>query len=166
MESSKELIDFLVQKEYAVLVDNKPVLTKKFYDVFPLPSTEVIQYKTTPVKLSSKKSYTAEEKKQIWNEFVDKSEIPFRVKAPGGGIYTVKHFSVPAVNKLISILETKDLDYDRFIESTKNYYKTVTYKLTLQRYLCEEVWFEEYKQWNINKTKPLTTNDGSNVFED
>ncbi len=167
-EPFKELMDYLVQQEYAVWIDNKPVLTKKFYDIFPPPNTEMFIYQRKPnviLESSKKRVYSAEEKKQIWNEFVDRAEIPFRVKAPGGGIYTVKHYSKPAVDKLISILETKDLDYTKFIESTKNYYKTVTYKLTLQRYLCEEVWEEEYKQWGSKAKQVQTTNDGSSRWE-
>lgn len=165
----QELINYLVSKEFAVIVDGKAILTSKFYEVFPPPSTTKIQYNlvpATPVDLVEHyKNPTAEEKKQIFNKFVEDAEIPHRVNAPGGGIYTVRHYSPSTVNKLISILRTKDLNYKRFCESTKHYYKTVAYKLTLQRYLCEEVWKGEYDEFEKSKSTITSTNDGSNRFE-
>jgi len=166
----RELIDYLCSREFAVIVEGKAVLTNKFYEIFPPPNTTIIKYnEITPNQVLTQAVHnynnpTAEEKKQIWTKFINDSELPYRVTAPGGGTYTIRQYSPAAVNKLLSILRNKDLDYKRFTESTKHYYKTVAYKLTLQRYLCEEVWSDEYL--NFGKKSVGTSTDGSNRWED
>lgn len=158
----KELLQFLLDRDYAVVIDSKPVLTKKFKDLFPETITTVPALTTIVYK---EKEEPLDVKKKIWNEFIERISLPHRV-VTSTGTYTIRQFSLPAVNKLIKIIKDPEVNYTTLVESTKNYYNTVTYKILLSKYLLNEVWKDEYTQFEKNKGKPLAINDGSSRFEE
>lgn len=160
-----ENVKWLLDNDYLIVVDSTPVLTAKFYkelkytmpkDQAPLEVPEILE---TPVPVKSVP------KKEVWNKFIEDAEIPWRVTAKDGGTYTVRQYNIPAANKLIKIIQDPNVDYDKLVASTKNYYKTVSYKLLLSKYLLNEVWSSEYKEWEKRGNK-VRSSPGENSFED
>lgn len=160
----KELYDVLFKYGYAVVVDNKPVLTKKFNDLFPKPATQVLA-PTLETFIYKPLTGFANDIKSIWNQFISDAEIPHRVNATSGGQYTVRQFSKPAADRLYKIVHDPVVDYNILVASTKNYYKTVTYKILLSKYLINDVWKDEYAYYQ-NKGERKQLNQGENRFED
>lgn len=169
-----EAIKYLLDNDYAILVNNQFVLTQKFKHVLESEGyvaagqtidlagtqTTLIQVDTPP------KIAKTDDKKELWNKFIKDTEIPWRVKASDGGEYTVRQFSASAVNKLISILSDPKIDYKTLVEATKSYYKTVSYKVLLSNYLIKGFWEEEYNHYLSKKGAMTTPGDGSNRFEE
>jgi hypothetical protein len=157
----KEVLEVLSKFGYVVFIDNKPVFTKKFKDLNT--ETENRSPIATMVMALPSKMATLEEKKAVWNQFIKDADIPHRVTATTGGVYTVRQFNKPAADRLWRIVSDPGIDYDTFVSSTKNYYKTVTYKRLLTNYLLDEVWKDEYEEWKKKGT--ATTADGSSWIE-
>lgn len=152
-----EKVKWLLENDYLVVIDSTPILTAKFYDELKyVPPKEEI-------KVVKKINTTKDNKKDIWNKFIEDAEVPWRVKATDGGIYTVRQYNLPAVNKLIKILNDPEIDNEILVLSTKSYYKTVSYKLLLSKYLLNDVWLSEYKEWGKAKE---SSSSGENRFED
>lgn len=153
----RELLQFLLDREYAVVVGDKPVLTKKFKDLFPEPKVSTLQLVATGDRV--------DDKKELWNKFIIDADIPHRVKSNRGESYTVRQYSLPAINKLIKVLNTPGLDYDILVKSTKQYYKTVTFKQLLSNYLVDDTWLHEYEEFKKGNVEG-STEGGGNRFED
>lgn len=157
-----ELLNYLLEHKYLVVLKGQPHITTKFVQEFqeeelPKPNKEVKVVLPT-------KAYTEEQKKTIWRSFVAAAGIPHRVPS-ANGTYTVNQFKLEAANCLIRMIRdlTQD-DYKALIEATKSYYFTVSYPMTLGRYLLEDQWVMEVEQFKKNKLKPKVT--GGNPFED
>lgn len=153
----RELLQFLIDREYAIVVGDKAVLTKKFKDLFPEPVVSTLQLVATVDKEAGKK--------ELWNKFIADAEIPHRVKSNRGESYTVRQYSLPAINKLVKVINTPGIEYDMLVKSTKQYYKTVTFKQLLSNYLIDDTWlheYEEFKKGNVEQN----TGSGGNRFED
>ncbi len=163
--AEKELYDILFKHGYAVVVDNKPVLTKKFNDLFPKPLTQVVVPPIKETFIYKPLIGFADDKKSVWNQFISDAEIPHRVNATTGGQYTVRQFSKPAAEALYKIVHDPVVDYNVLVASTKNYYKTVTYKILLSKYLLNDVWKDEYAYYQ-NKGDRREASQGENRFED
>ena len=171
----KEVIQWMLDNGYGLLVNNQFVITHKVNEeLFTKPVTqsvelvkttnEVVKTSTELVKrVEKKKIVTEDEKKKVWNQFIADSKIPHRVNS-GTGVYTVRQYNLPAANVLWKIVNDPTIDYQRLIDSTNNYYKTVTYKRLLTNYLLNEIWKDEYD--NYNKSTVKKSNDGSSIFED
>ena len=147
----KECATWLLENGYAVIVHNTLILTAKFTEQLNLQSQEPTIKVVKP-----------DDKKEIWNKFCTDAEIPHRVSSPHGGVYTVRQYSPSMAIKLKNIIDK--VDYRRLVESTKHYYKTVSYKALLSNYLDKEIWRSEYEAWKENK--PVPNNDGSSMLED
>ena len=165
-DETKELVEYLVAKDYAVIVDNKPILTKKFKDLFidPITVEESVmkQVNTVLAKPKVKVSFPSQ-KKDEWTKLVELTGIPHGVSTLTG-TYTVKQYTDPAANVLVQIVNNPNIDYDIFIASVKHYYQTVTFKVTLANYLTKGLWKDEYDEYVRNKGK--STNDGGSIWED
>lgn len=163
----KECVDYLLANGYAVVALDQFVVTKKLQDELfkrePNIHTPEPPQTIMPVKTVSPKSLIG---KDLWNIFIADAEIPWRVTAPDGGVYTVRQFSPAMAKKLSTIINNPEIEYSILVESTKHYYKTVTYKALLSNYLEKDIWFGEYQEWKKNKGKTITPrNDGSNWAE-
>jgi hypothetical protein len=171
----KEVIQWMLDNGYGLLVNNKFVITHKVNDeLFTKPVTqsvelvkttnEVVKTPTELVKrVEKKKIVTEDEKKGLWNKFIEDAKIPHRVNS-GTGVYTVRQWNKPASDILYKIVNNPDIDYQRLVDSTNNYYTTITYKILLTNYLLNNVWEDEYN--NYSKTTVKKSNDGSSIFED
>lgn len=160
----KEVTQWLLDNGYAYIVNQSFTLAKKFSDDLGLkPITVEPITATSPPKLLPN-ILSKLTNKEIWNQFCLDAEVPFRVINPRGERYTVKHYSVSAASYLTRILQDKELNYQKLIDATRHYYKTVSYPMTLMNYLEKEVWRGEYDNWNNGKSK-LSIPDGSNRWE-
>lgn len=155
MESTynlRNVVAWLLDQEYGHLINGEFVITNKLNrDLRPGGGVSII---TPTLQLT---------KKDTWNRFILDAEIPHRVTS-SIGTYTVRQFNAVAVNKLISILRDSEVDNEKFIASTKNYYKSVTGRTTLSKYLTSDLWRDDYNEWIKN---PIAiVNDGSSRWED
>jgi len=163
----KEVIQWMLDNGYGLLVNNQFVITSKVNEeLFNKPvtqSVEVIKTSTELVKTSTelvKYRVTEQDKKDIWNKFINDTKIPHRVNT-GTGSYTVRQYNLPAANVLVKIVKDPTINYERLVKSTNHYYTTVTYKILLSKYLLNGVWKDEYDNYQEN-TK---VNDGSSKWE-
>lgn len=162
----KQCLTWLINNGYGILVENEFVLTNKVNkELNGTESTKAITVTTHKPITTVAKIVNATDKKEVWNKFIKDADIPHRVTAPNGGQYTVRHFGAAAVNELVKILSNPDIDYTAFVESTKNYYKTVAYKSLLSNYLLKQIWVGEYEQW-IKGNSQKQVQAGENRFED
>lgn len=143
---------WLLDNEYGIMVGGKFVITQKFNselggwtnDAPPVPFVrEAVAIEEPVVTMLT-------DKKLLWNRFIEDAEVPWRVKAPDGGIYTVRQYSASAVNNLVKIINDPSVNYQRLVESTKEYYKTVTYKKLLSNYLNDGIWKSAYDEYGKN----------------
>lgn len=171
----KEVVQYLLKEAYIVLINGSPAFTKRFnIELSELTGNltvgkEVVEIsKNSTISTSSLcLAVTTEKKKEIWHKFVQDAEIPWRVKSTDGGTYTVSQYGASAANKLLAIINNTNVNYDTLVQSTKNYYKTVTYKHLLSKYLLNDLWFQEYTQWEKSNNSSVNKfNDGSNWMED
>ncbi len=161
----KQVVQWLLDNKYGLVVNNQFVLTQKLnQELFDRPITnevavtpivEAIVIKPVP------KVIAPNDRKTIWNEFIERCEIPWRVNTSSGA-YTVRQYNEPAAKKLIAIIKDPLVEYDKLVESTKNYYKTVAYKILLSKYLLNDVWADEYKNY---KSTTQRLDDGSSRWE-
>lgn len=163
----KETVNWLLEEGYLVLVAGRPVLTAKFEkEVGFVDNTSVVE-KMTSREISNeliKPTTYTDNPKEVWNIFIEDASIPHRVSDGKGGQYTVRHWSPTIAKKLMKIISDPKIDYTRLVESTKHYYKTVTYKNILSNYIDKEIWLHEYESYSTNKNKPVP-NVGGNPFE-
>ena len=153
-----ELLQFLLDRDYAVIVGEKPFLTKKFKNLFEPEQIKLEVIKAIPLQVDSK---------TLWNKFIVDAEIPHRIRAIGSGNeYTIRQFNIPAANRLKSIINNSSINYTKLVESTKNYYKNNNlYRVILSNYLIKDVWKDEYELYE-KKGNTVTVQDGSSRWED
>ena len=148
----KDSVKFLLDNDYAIIVNRKLVLTDKLSVALDLGvevSTPQILFKTSQEVVTVSKST---DYKDIWNKFIEDSEVPHRVKSPtDGGSYTVRQYSQANARKLANIVNDEEIDYNRLVQSTKNYYRTVSYKALLSNYIEKGIWKDEYDNWKENE---------------
>lgn len=167
----KEVIQWLLDNKYGLIVNDQFIITQKLnQDLFNRSTDSVV----ATIKVSQMPEIitvsrfidggtpSIDNKKQIWNEFIERACIPHRVKDGKGGQYTVRQYNEPAIRKLISIVKDPNINYDRLINSTKHYYMTVSYKVLLSNYLLKDMWLDEYK----NYKEGSINHEGTNRFED
>jgi hypothetical protein len=164
----KTTLQYLLENKYIVMMAKKPVVTTKFEEealkVVDEGITIISKALTKPTTVNTN-HYTSDTKKKIWNEFIEQTEIPHRIKTTTG-TYTVRQYSIEAANKLIKILGENTIDQNEiFRQATKNYYKTVSYPILLSRYLKEDAWVLEVKEF-VKKPTDETIKVGTNRFED
>ena len=140
----KTCAQWLIDNQYAVLHNNHYVLTNKFFKELNLKDGNVQPVIEKPFIPEVR---VQDNKKDVWNKFCTDAEIPHRVTAPGGGTYTVRQYSLANANRLIKIISDPNIDYKTLVESTRNYYRTVTYKTMLSNYFEKEIWRGEYEMW-------------------
>lgn len=169
-----------MDQKYGMIVGNQFIITQKLQNELFNPGSIILRIDqqlsgettntTTHIRPTATNQVPTlrlaapDEKKAIWNQFVERAAVPHRVKASDGGIYTVRQYSPLAVNKLIQIVKTPGVEYDRLIASTKQYYATVSYKVLLSNYLLKDIWKDEYD--NYKPGVKIKVNDGSNPWED
>jgi len=160
----KNVLQWMIDNEYGVLIGKEFVLTNKVNTELNglRPSTAVIAIHRPVTAVTKVINPTS--KKDIWNKFIADADIPHRVKSTTGGTYTVRQFGAAAVNELIKIISDPSIDYHAFVESTKHYYKTVTFKALLSNYLLKQIWRGEYDEWIKGNRNVVTS--GENRFED
>ncbi len=165
----KICIQWLLDNNYGILVDGFFVTTKKLNDelVGPnnIPPGTIINRVDQVSEEIQRKEENLQYKKDVWTKFCDDAGIPYRVIAPGGSRYTVRQFSSGIASKLIRIIKDPNINYTRLVESTKNYYATVTYKALLSNYFDKELWRVEYDSFDKIKNNS-TPNDSSSRWED
>lgn len=167
-------IEALLAEQYIVKVGEQFVFTKKFYADLAIPAitskleiaTIVKAHQPTYVRLGIDPSLDqVQYRKAVWSKFVQDAEIPHRVDT-GSGSYTIKQYSKYAAARLIQIIGNPAIDYAILVESTKHYYKTVTYKVTLMRYIMEDFWEVEYEEYQKRKAAGIITRTaGENRWE-
>lgn len=154
----KRVTAWLLEKGYMIMVSGEPVLTSKLYKELGI-NKEIKE----PTKIQIAAKYV-NDPKEVWNRFIKDAEVPHRVKAPDGATYTVRQYSQANALRLLRIIQKPEIDYNRLVQSTKNYYQTVTYKALLSNYIEKGLWEHEYDAWNPNQAPPKTS--GENPFED
>jgi hypothetical protein len=168
--SLKESLNWLIENGYAVIVQNQIVFTKKCAEELKVmgvtaKTNEDVPTITIAVPVKPEGERPTGDKKEIWNKFIEDAQIPHRVKAPDGGIYTVRQYSPGCALKLFRIIANPEIDYMRLVESTRHYYKTVTYKALLGNYIEKEIWRSEYEAWENKNTKEQPLTNGENRWE-
>lgn len=159
----KESLKWLVDNGYCVVVHNQVVFTKKTQQELAGSGLKaVIQEIETPADVI--KQLAAGDSKLVWNKFIEDAGIPHRVKAPDGGVYTVRQYSASNAKRLVSIINDPAVDYQRLVDSTKSYYDTVSYKALLSNYFEKGLWRHEYDEWKGKK--PINMGSGGNRIED
>lgn len=157
----KKNIQWLIDNGYCVLVNKTIVFTSKVNQ--ELKGSGISAAIEEPPTPKEEIKGLSDDPKQVWAKFIEDAEIPHRVIAPDGGRYTVRQYSPANAKKLVAIINNARVDYIKLVESTKNYYKTVTYKALLSNYLEKDLWVHEYNEW---KGKAKVTGKGENPFED
>ncbi len=173
MEELKKVVQYLLDNGYAVVVNGEVVITAKLNKTLKGDfKTETEPTKPISIIGSGKSANDLDitlfpdEKKLIWDKFIQDSEIPYRVTSPNTrDVYTVRQWNKVACKKLLGIIANPKVDYDILVASTKHYYATVSYKKTLGNYLNDDIWAQEYLEWVKNKGKNAPRNDGSNWAE-
>lgn len=172
----KELLNELLDNQYMVLVAGRPMFTSKFekelgyIPPITIPSIMGTDVVSPEMVLTMATANSAEAMKKIgdlkllWNAFIVDASVPWRVKSDSGNTYTVRQYSQNIARKLQKIIQDPKIDYWRLAESTKNYYKTVTYKHLLSNYIGKDIWYHEYQSYN--KDGKNSIDDGSNRWED
>lgn len=167
----KEITSKLLEEGYLVLVSGKPILTAKFErelgheDKAVHPTVEgVTKVLELEKNVIIKPTTYTDDLKEIWNAFILDCELPHRVSDNRGGTYTIRQYSKGIAGRLKKIIADPKTDYTRLVESTKHYYKTVSYKSILSNYIDKEIWLSEYELWNTKIKKDITTG-GGNPFE-
>lgn len=155
----KDVVQWLLSESYVVTVNGELVFTKKCLDDLGTPSVTKVEDSEAPKQLQARPKVDL---KDIWNKFITDAEVPHRVRASDGGIYTVRQFSKGVAARLVAIINK--VDYKILVESTKNYYRTVSYKQLLSNYIEKDLWKYEYDEWLKNKATPMPT-PGTNPFE-
>ena len=103
----KNVIQWLLDQKYGLIIGSQFIVTQKLQsELFKTPlaadyiamdevssNPKIVQVTTKLVQ----KVASPDEKKTIWNQFVERADIPHRVKASDGGIYTVRQYSPAAV---------------------------------------------------------------------
>lgn len=154
-------VDYLLEHDYLVVLNNEIVITGKFRREFnPLPKSRV-----EPI-IEVKKWIDDEE---LYNKFIIDAEIPHRVTATNGKQYTVRQFSPGIAKKLRKIID--NTDYSLLTQSVRNYYKSNIFKKTLKNYIEEAIWKDEYEAYKKAKEEGtlstiLSAGSGGNRFED
>lgn len=158
----REAVRWLLDHDYGVMVNGQFHPTQKLHGelgvetpLIMMPIRRAEPAYSTPVSHLT-------DRKEIWNQFIEDACIPHRVKSPNGGIYTVRQYSLSAVNALVKIISDPNIDYTRFVESTKHYYKTVDYKRILGNYLTDGTWKGEYDEYD----KHAADTSGGNRWEE
>lgn len=159
----KQCAKWLLDNQYAVVVNNSFILTRQFFDELKLLDSQATNKAAEVVKPFIPGVKVLDDKKDLWNQFCLDAEIPHRVQAPTGGSYTVRQYSLANANRLIKIINDPSIEYKVLVDSTKNYYRTVTYKTMLSNYFEKEIWRGEYDAWKAGKTRAM---DGSSMLED
>lgn len=163
----EEIADKLLVNGYLVLIAGKPVLTAKFERALGYEDKTPVSEKLTPKQISNelvKPTTYTDDLKEIWNAFISDCDLPHRVSDNRGGTYTIRQYSKGIAGRLKRIIADPALDYTRLVESTKHYYRTVSYKSILSNYIDKEIWLSEYENYNSNKIQDRV-NDGSNRWE-
>lgn len=160
--SLKEVTQWLLSNNYAHIINNNCfVLDKKFHDelgfVNNTPVEVVVPINLSPINLS--------DPKEVWNKFIEDANIPWRVKNNLGQSYTIRQYSKSMANKLVSIVNNSQIDYQRLVDSTKHYYATTSYKLLLSNYLEKGVWKDCYDNYKQTTSTNEVRTDGSNRWE-
>jgi hypothetical protein len=159
-EVIKELVKWAEKQQYLVYINNEPVLTAKFY------REHRVEKELSPKQISNEltrpTTYT-NDLKEIWNAFIVDADIPWRVSDNKGGQYTIRQYSKGVAKRLSTIISDPKVDYKRLVDSTKQYYKTVTYKNLLSNYIDKEIWKDAYENYKENSIIPV--NDGSSPWE-
>lgn len=159
--SLKESLKWLVDNGYCVVVHNQVVFTKKANEELKAEGLKApIQKVESP---GDAMKHLLSDPKMVWNKFIEDAGIPHRVKAPDGGVYTVRQYSVSNAKRLAAIITDPKLDYKRLVDSTRNYYETVSYKALLSNYFEKGLWLQEYNEW---KGKQVNMGSGGNRMED
>lgn len=166
--SFKEIAQKLLDDGYLVLVSGKPVLTAKFEkEIGYVDKVSMLTNTLSPKQISNelvKPTTYTDNPKEVWNAFVDSCEIPWRTRTTNNETYTLRQFSVGIAKTLMKIISDPKIDYVRLVESTKQYYKTTSYKMVLSNYLAKEVWKDAYENYNVRSIKVDST-DGSSLWE-
>lgn len=162
----KEVIQWLLDEGYLVLVDGRPIITSKLEKeigyIAPIPIT------LTPQQISNeltKPTTYSTDPKAVWNKFIEDSSIPHRVITKDGSSYTVRQYGVAVAKRLLKIINDPKIDYQRLVDSTRNYYKTTDYKHLLSNYIVKDIWYHEYESWKPGAQKK-DARDGSNPWEE
>ena len=159
----KDVVQWLLSESYAVIVQGQLVITQKCQsEITSLIAPPIEQ--VLPTVAPKKVTRPPVDVRAIWDKFMEDADIPHRVTAHNGGQYTVKQYSRPAAARLAQIVNDKTIDYKILVESTKNYYKTVTFKQTIGNYIEQEVWRYEYLEWQKKGNKKPHV-PGENRFE-
>lgn len=167
----KEIVEWLLNNQYMMLVGGKPILTPKFEREvgYTGPSTvgELIEERHPQREIARGSPLVGiTDPKKVWNIFIIDAEIPHRVKSTDGSTYTVRQYGASVAKKLLKIIHDPKINYQRLVESTKNYYKVTTYKQLLSNYISKDIWWQEYQEWSNQTKKDNTNNDGYNLWED
>jgi len=137
------VLQWLLDKQYAIMVGKHLVLTSTLYKdlelITKLPEAPVIR------KLSR-----GEELRELWRTFVTEADIPSIAITQTGGSYFLRPYSESGALELKKVLSTAGVSRQRLIESTKFYYRTVSFKKTLLNYLRDGVWEEAYNNYLAN----------------
>jgi hypothetical protein len=135
----KDVVRWLLDNNYAVLVNEELTLTGKIHK-------ELQQAGGVPAK-KIKKAEVEAQYRALWKDFVDKAEIPNTASAQDGKHYYLRPYSLGGVIELIRILDRKDIDREKFVASTRYYYKTAAFKKTLLNYFRDGLWEEVYNTY-------------------
>jgi hypothetical protein len=165
--SFKEIAQKLLDDGYLVLVSGKPILTAKFEKEIGYETKTPIETILSPKQVSNelvKPTTYTDNPKEVWNAFVDSCEIPWRTRTTSNETYTLRQYSLGIAKTLMRIINDPKIDYKRLVESTKQYYKTTSYKMVLSNYLAKEVWRDAYENYTVKSIK-LDSTDGSSLWE-
>lgn len=170
VDELKKVVQYLLDNEYAVVVNGEVVITAKLNKTLKGEFKEldkpvsIIGSGRTAQELDA--ALFPDEKRLLWDKFIQDADIPYRVVSPNTrDVYTVRQWNKVACKKLLGIISNPKVDYNTLVESTKNYYATVSYKKTLTNYLNDDIWAQEYLEWVKNKGRTAPRNDGSNWAE-
>jgi hypothetical protein len=143
MMNLTEIRDFLLENDYLQEDGERFVLTPNFYRDLKEQTRKQISDKLSPAKKLLSEG-------DIFKRFLRDAEVPKFQEKQDGSTFVIGAYSKSAAKELSAILR-KGYLYERLCLATANYYKTVSYCVSIAKFLKEGIWETYYESVDEDK---------------
>jgi hypothetical protein len=92
--------------------------------------------------------------KDLYLRFILESNVPKRIVGPNGEPYSANMYSDPGMKAFRKAIEREGINYPKLVAATKLYYQSsVPYKVSIGRYMEEEMWRTGYTEISAHLTQ-------------
>jgi len=148
MSTLNEVVQFLMDNGYAVVVKGKYMFTAKFNkEITGVEQGVVLLANNVPAVIEPKVPKILEWR-GLYLRFIQECAIPSRINGPNGTPYQTNVFSEGGMKAFRQALEKHKVDYPTLVESTKLYYASdIPYKVSIGRFMEENQWITHYDEY-------------------